>query len=78
MSCYNSSTVDVPVCYCERCGQLGEHGTGGCPPLPDESPYIPFWLRPGRVLRVMNDELFIVDPGSPPPLETCPTCGRER
>lgn len=64
-----SGTGDVLVRLCPSCS-YPEHGNSACPgfnlPIagkPDESGFA-HW--PHRTLRIMDDQLYWVDPGSPP------------
>lgn len=62
-----SLTGDVPVRLCAQCS-APEHGTIACNATTyfkaTEQGYDD--LLHNRVYRIMDDQLFIVDPGSPP------------
>ena len=60
---------DRPHPYCPQCGRP-EHGSAACNTLysiQQWEPFVPYWPWPkGTRFRMIDDQLFIVDPGSPP------------
>ena len=75
--CHDEGTADVIPRRCTSCGEL-EHGSSACRPVPVD--WQRFTRPPERsdiTYRIMDDQLFVVDPGSPPAIKTCPTCGAE-
>jgi len=68
MSCQREGTADVMPRRCSSCGEL-EHGSLACcvaAGIPiEEWPSSPS-LKLSVTYRVMDDKLFVVDPGSPP------------
>ena len=51
---------------CSSCGER-EHGSAACRPVPEElPPPTYYWPWERLTLRVMDDRLFVVEPGAPP------------
>ena len=65
MPCSPDSTLrSCPWRYCTSCGEA-EHGTLACRTNEDDTVQLP--APPVvRTYRVMDGELFLLDPGSPP------------
>jgi len=67
----NGTGDPFPQRYCMLCGRP-EHGTNGCDIRYSVQSFEPndYWPWPKDTrFRVMDDRLFIVDSGSPPPEE---------